>query len=99
MEAVKGGTVEILQWINTALLPIVGMLLKLMIDTRKESRGANEAANEAKIGAEKAVSNTQNVSNGFAGTVLRDLHDIRKDQQKLSAQLADHFQWHHEKGE
>lgn len=90
---------EILQWINTALLPIVGMLLKLMLDTRKESRGANEAATEAKEGAEKAVSNTQNISNGFARTVLTELHEIRKDQQEMSGQLTEHLSWHLKKGE
>lgn len=90
---------EITEWINTALLPIVGMLLKLVVDMRKESRETNETANEAKESADKAANNTQNVSNGFASTVLGELHKIREDQQELSSQMNEHLAWHLKKGE
>jgi hypothetical protein len=83
----------------TAILGAVGGLFKYVNDGRRESRGANQAAVEAKESAEQAAKNTQNVSNGFASTVLAELRGIREDQAELSASVNRHLEWHLKNGE
>lgn len=95
-----------LEWVNengispiamgllTALLTVVGYILKIVLDNRKETRDGNQAAFEAKESAETAAKNTKNVSNGFAGTVLARLQRIDEGQQELSASINRHLEWH-----
>lgn len=99
-----------LEWVNengispiamaffTALLTAIGYVLKIVLDSRNEVRGGNQAALEAKESAETAAKNTQNVSNGFASTVLGELRAIREDQSELSATMNRHLEWHLREG-
>lgn len=69
--------------IGTAIVTGVGTLIKMMYDER---RATHDVAKSAK----QAVINTNNVSNGFAGTVLEMLR-------RIDQRLDDHIQWHLEK--
>lgn len=51
-------------------------------------------ATDAKNASEKAVKNTENVSNGFARSVDTKLNRIIKQQDKMDETLRDHLQWH-----
>lgn len=88
----------------TALFGMIGWLIKLRYDERKELRDARkaveEARKEAKTAAENAAeasSNTRNVSNGFARNVLGKLERIDEKVDALSDAIRDHLEWHLEK--
>ncbi len=84
----------------TALFGMVGWLIKIRYDERKEIRDAKE---QAKIAAESAggvAANTKNVSDGFAGTVLGGLRRIDERLDTLEEAQREHLQWHlHQKEE
>lgn len=90
----QNGISQIALGFFTALLTVVGILLKMVYDDRKETRAARKEASKAAESAAKAVANTKNVSNGFAGGVLEELRQIREGQQDLSATLNRHLEWH-----
>ncbi len=89
-----------------ALFTLVGIVLKMVSDSRKESRetrkeitNVSDAVNQAAESAEKAVANTQNVSNGFARTVLARLESIDEKIESVSTTVNRHMEWHVHKEE
>lgn len=78
----------------TALFTMVGGVITLIIGNRKESREAKEAAIEAKESSQKAITNTKNISNGFAGNVLGKLSQIDGKVDALSDAINRHLEWH-----
>jgi len=88
----------------SALFAFLGVIAKMIFDNKKstaETREAieyvGEAANVAAEKAQAAVTNTSNISNGFASTVLGELREIRKDVQTLSTSVNRHLEWHLDK--
>lgn len=88
----------------SALFAFLGVIAKMIFDNKRSTaetkeavEHASEAANIAAESAQAAVTNTRNVSNGFAGTVLAELREIRKDVQTLSTSVNRHLEWHLDK--
>ncbi len=78
----------------TALFGMVGWLIKVRFDERGKIDNAEEQARIAAESAAKAAANTQNVSNGFAGSVLGKLQRIDENVDELSDSLRAHLEWH-----
>ncbi len=84
----------------TAILTAIGGLFKFLYQEKREAREAKEASREAKEAAETAAKNTQNIGNGFAGSVLGSLNRIHEKIDQLDSTVRDHLEWHkvNEKG-
>ncbi len=91
------------------LLILVGglaWLLNGVYKTRTEARVGREAAEIAATKAQAAVTNTQNVSNGFASKVnhkLDEVIDLGQQNNRaiddMQRQLTEHLLWHQRQGE
>lgn len=90
----SNGISEIAFAFFTALFGFASVQLKISADTRKEARNAAQAATEAKNSGEATITNTKNVSNGFAGNVLGELRKLNEGQQKLADSFKEHLEWH-----
>lgn len=78
----------------TALTGLLGIVIKGVFDTRAETKRATTEAQQANKSAIKARENTQNVSNGFASTVLGRLESIDEKTDDLHRALRSHLEWH-----
>lgn len=83
----------------TALLGLVGIIVKEVYATKRAQLEAKEAAQVAAEKAEEATANTKNVSNGFAGKVLGELSEVRMGLEKLNTALREHIEWHLKEGD
>lgn len=90
----SGGISQVALAFFTALFGMVSYLIKMVYDTKGEARNAKDASVKAVEGTEQAITNTKNVSNGFAGEVLGQLSEIRKDVENVSKQMSRHMEWH-----
>jgi hypothetical protein len=78
----------------TALLGLMSIIAKGVFDTRKTTREAKSEAGQANESAQAAQANTTNISNGFAGTVVRKLDTIEGKTDDLSKAFREHLEWH-----
>jgi hypothetical protein len=72
------------------LLAIIAGLGKIIVDLYK----IKHRAEDAQDAAQKAVENTKNVSNGFAGSVGSKLDQIIQGQVDVRNRLEKHLEWH-----
>lgn len=83
--------------ITLAVLAIIGQQLKARSDFKQlkmQSEVAQSEARKAHESAEKAQTNTANLSNGFASKVLGKLERIHQSQQATEEAFRKHLQWH-----
>ncbi len=89
--------------LSILLILVAGLvwLLNGVYKTRTEARVGREQAEIAATKAQDAASNTQNVSNGFAGKVNHKLDDLlertaqnTRTLDDVQRQLTDHLLWH-----
>lgn len=81
----------------TAAFTTLGVLLKAKSDAhyaRIEAKKAGDEAQKANESATQAQTNTANLSNGFASSVLGKLDRIHQSQQETEKALREHLQWH-----
>ncbi len=81
----------------TALFSMVGWLLKIVHDDKKETRDAKRAAIQAAESAKTVEANTKNVSNGFASGVLGKLQRIEDKVDDVATAQREHLEWHLER--
>lgn len=86
-------------WINTNSISGIALTLfaiviagigKAIVDLYQ----VKHKADEAKDTAAKAAANTENISNGFAGSVDKKLDRIIDSQMDLRKRLENHLEWH-----
>ncbi len=81
----------------TALFGMVGWLIKVRQDEKKEIRDAKRAAEVTAESVETIVQNTKNVGNGFASRVLGKLERIYEKVDALEEAHTKHLEWHLER--
>lgn len=76
--------------ISTGVLTLIGQQLS----AKRVAKETDAAAREASEQAQKAVSNTQNVANGFVTRIDKKLDRIVQVQQETNDSLRAHLEWH-----
>lgn len=76
------------------MLTAISATIVGIYQVRHRTDETKTVALEAKAEAQKAKSNTENISNGFASNVDRKLNRIIEQQLSTDNALREHLEWH-----